>query len=188
MTAKSTKPIPLVERLIGLAEQQDRAALAALRTGLGKPPGAASRMLPIVAPFLHANSGPHVTASFLTASLFAKHPKMGEVGNLGSSLRMATSTDRNPSGKHGEAGVEARLVAALDADPEDLPHHLTGLVSLCESASVPIDWHQFYRDVRGLLGDNEEVRNRIRTRWARSYWQVRTEKTSESNSNVETEV
>lgn len=179
MTVQTSKPIPLVQRLVQLAEQQDRAALAALRTGLGKPPGAAPRMLPIVAPFLGSDSGPSVTGSFLTATLFAMHPKMGEVGSLGASLRMATKTDQNPAGKHGEAGVESRLVAALDADREDLTHHLAGLVSLCENASVPIDWHRFYRDVCGLLSANEDYRNRIRTRWARDFWQPSKESTSE---------
>ena len=61
-------------------------------------------------------------------------------------------------------------MAALDSDPEDLPRHLDGLISLCESAGAKIDWHQFYRDVHGLLGTNEKYQISIRTRWAREFW------------------
>ena len=171
MTGAPSKEVPLVSRLIELARRQDRAALAALRTGLGKPPGAASRMLPIVAPFLSSDEGSATRAAFITASLFGKHPEHAEIGSLGVSLWRATKREGiNPDGKHGEAGVEARLAAALDADPGDLARHLDGLVSLCESAGVPVDWHQFFRDLRGLLGQNEDYQISIRTRWAREFW------------------
>ncbi len=167
---KSVTPVPLVNRLLELNRQPGRAALAALRTGLGKKPGHAPRMYPIVAPFLFSDEGPRVTAAFLTASLFASHPEHAEVGSLGSSLWRATKRDANPNGKHGEAGVEARFAAALDADPEDLPRHLEGLVSLCESAGAPIDWHRLYWDVATLLGDDDARQIRTRTRWAREFW------------------
>jgi CRISPR system Cascade subunit CasB len=171
MTTPSAKEVPLVNRLIELARKEDRGALAALRNGLGKPPGAASRMLPIVAPFLVSDEGPATRAAFVTAALFAKHPVHAQMGSIGASLWKATKREGiNPDGKHGEAGVEARFAAALDADPEDLPRHLEGLVSLCESAGVPIDWHRFYKDLRGLLGQNEEYQISIRTRWARDFW------------------
>jgi CRISPR type I-E-associated protein CasB/Cse2 len=171
MTKPSGKDVSLVSRLIELATKEDRGALAALRTGLGKPPGAAGRMLPIIAPFLLSDEAPATHAAFVTAALFAKHPWHDDVGSLGASLWKATKREGiNPNGKHGEAGVEARFAAALDADPEDLPRHLEGLVSLCESAAAPIDWHQFYKDLRGLLGQNEEYQVSIRTRWARDFW------------------
>lgn len=171
MSSPTAKEIPLISRLIELARKGDRGALAALRTGLGKPPGAAPRMLPIVAPFLTSDEGPATQAAFITAALFAKHPEHAQIGSLGASLWKATKREGiNPNGKHGEAGVEGRFAAALDADPEDLPRHLEGLVSLCESAGQPVDWHQFYKDVRGLLGRNEGYQIRIRTRWARDFW------------------
>ena len=172
MTKTPSNEVPLVSRLIELATKQDRGALAALRTGLGKPPGAAARMLPIVAPFLSSDEGPATRAAFITAALFAKHSEHDAViGSLGASLWKATKREGvNPKGKHGEAGVETRFAAALDADPDDLARHLEGLVSLCESAGVPINWHQFYNDVRGLLGQNEKYQVRIRTRWARDFW------------------
>lgn len=170
MSIDASNEVPLVTRLIEFTNKHDRGALAALRSGAGKPPGAAPRMLPIVAPFISSDEGPSTRAVFLTAALFACYPKHATGGSLGASLWKATRREANPTGKHGEAGVEARFVAALDAHPQDLPRHLQGLVSLCESASAPIDWHRFYRDVSGLLGDSEDVRVRIRTRWARHFW------------------
>ena len=123
-------------------------------------------MFPYVARFLPEgiSVGPRVQAVFLTASLFAKHSEAGGTGTLGHSLRASTAK------KHGEEGVASRLTAALDADPEDLPAHLVGLVSLCESAGVPIDWNQFLWDVRDLLGDDEGRRNRTRLQWAKGFW------------------
>lgn len=172
----------LVDRLLALARAEDRAALAALRTGLGKPPGAAPLMLPHIAPHLKTDSGADVEAAFLTAALFATHHEHASVGSLGASLWHATQSDRNPKGKHGQPGVEARLAAALDAAPEDLPHHLRGLVSLCESAGVPIDWYRLHADLRGLFWQDEEQMLRIRTRWAREFWGGPIKKNNESNT------
>jgi len=185
MTATSPNDVPLVNRLIELARREDRGALAALRTGLGKPPGAAARMLPIVAPFLTSDEGPATRAAFITAALFARHPMHAAGGSLGASLWKATKRADNPGGKHGESGVEARFAAALDADPEDMPRHLDGLISLCESAGAPIDWHRFHLDVRGLLGHNEDYQIRIRTRWARDFWRGPTESDKSSETSTE---
>lgn len=172
---------PLVDHLLNLDRRDDRGAFAALRTGLGKPPGAAPLMLPIVAPYLRENDGPRVRAAFITASLFATHRHHAEMGNLGASLRSSTR-------KHSAESVEARFVHALDAEPEDMHHHLRGLVSLCESAGAPIDWHKFHSDCVALLGDDDEDRRtKARTAWARGFWQPAedthdTETTEEANA------
>lgn len=171
------------------------ATLAQLRSGLGKRPGTAPCMFPFVADHLHSDDpcSPTSAAVFITAALFAKHPADGNahrgrlLRNLGSCLWCATKRDSNPEGKHGEAGVEARFTAALDADPEDLPRHLEGLVSLCESASVPINWDRFYWDVRTLMDDDEERRTKTRIRWAREFWQGprRAKESSETKEKTE---
>jgi CRISPR system Cascade subunit CasB len=185
---------PLVDRLLELARQQDRGALAALRSGVGKRPGEAGRMFPYVAPFLPAAaaSGPVVEAAFLTAALFAAHPLHGPIGSLGASLWRATKQPGNPGGKHEKEGVERRLAAALDAHADDLPHHLEGLITLCESAGAPVDWHQFQRDVAGLLSEwtvradsRRLVRDMIRIRWARDFWRGPGHDANASESNEE---
>ena len=158
--------LPLTQFLLGLQQKQDRGALAALRSGVGRPPGESTRMFPYVARFLKGAGAdsPQVQAVFLTASLFASHPSHAGVGSLGASLRMAVKA------KHGEDGVSARLTSTLDADPEDLPRRLTELVGLCESASVPLDWNRFYRDSLSLLSEDDDRRNKTRLHWARDFW------------------
>ena len=133
-------------------------------------------MFPYIARFLRGGGeeSPQVLAVFLTSSLFASHRNHARVGNLGVSLRRAVQ------GKHGEEGVASRLTAALDADPEDLPRHLAGLVSLCESAGVPINWTSFYWDAYRLLGQDEDRRNITRLDWARGFWGQPQEKAAES--------
>ena len=125
-------------------------------------------MFPLIARYLPPDiqGGPQMEAVFLTASLYAYHRKHDsvKVKSLGDSLRRAVED------KHGEQGVEARLAAALDAHPDDLPRHLQGLVTTCESAGAAINWYAFYDDVRRLLGNHEESRNRVRLRWAREFW------------------
>ncbi len=155
----------------------NRAALAELRSGRGKMPGEAPRMFPYIVKILDdgQTEGPFVTAAFLTASNFAFHHEPGGSGNLGESLRKSISK------KHNEAGVEARLVAALDANPEILPRHLDGLVSLCESANVPIDWRNFLVDVESLLSPYEHVRNRVRMQWAKGFWGASQVEQNDSN-------
>jgi CRISPR system Cascade subunit CasB len=170
--SQTTQSDPLVDFLLGLEKRQDRGALAALRTGLGKRPGEAPRMFPYIGPFLRSTDPGRasVIAVFLTASLFAKHPEHASGRSLGLALSNATKSDRNPDGKHGEPGVETRFTAMLDAYPDDIPRHLDGLISLCESAGTGLDWYRFRLDVIGLLGDNEENRDRVRLKWARDFW------------------
>ena len=157
---------PLVNFLLDLERRQDRGALAALRSGIGKRPGEASRMFPYIARFLSAGGerSAQVQVVFLTSALFASHRSHAKVGNLGSSLRRAVTA------KHGEEGVASRLTAALDADPEDLARHITGLVTLCDSAGAPIDWTRFYFDTISLHQEDEDRRNKTRLDWARGFW------------------
>ena len=164
---------PLVSYLLDLKRRDDRGALAELRSGLGKAPGEAPRMFPHVGRYLLSSdpSKPSVITAFVVASLFAKHPVHEAGRSLGKALALATKRPGNPQGKHGEDGVAARFARALDADPEDLPRQLEGLISLCESADKGIDWYQFRGDVVALLGEDHDQRDRVRLRWARDFWQ-----------------
>lgn len=154
-----------IEKLIQGEEGFNRAARAALRGGVGKRPGEAPRMLPYIVRFLPDNldRGAEVEIYFLAASLMASHAMPGGEGDLGLSLRKAVAA------KHLEDGVARRLAAALDAHPEDLPRHLVGLVGLCESARVPINWRRFVRDVRDLMR-NDDRSAQARIRIARSFY------------------
>lgn len=78
------KTSPFIEHLIELNQQEDRGAFAAVRRGLGKPPGTTFEMYPYIVPWLPNNAPSwREDAYFLTAALFASHPLAGGNGNMG---------------------------------------------------------------------------------------------------------
>ncbi len=70
----SGRDAAFIRDLEGLAEREDRGALAALRRGLGKQPGAAPEMFPYLAPWTQHEHGWGEECMYLVASLFALHP------------------------------------------------------------------------------------------------------------------
>jgi CRISPR type I-E-associated protein CasB/Cse2 len=108
--------------------------------------------------------------AYLVASLFALYPEAPPwpesarqrwQRNLGASLRhLAAQTE--------SAGPERRMVALLNSDIDDLPHHLRGIIGLLKAAKtpVPVDWVRLTWDLRGW-------RNAERTpqkAWANAFW------------------
>jgi CRISPR system Cascade subunit CasB len=159
------------EFLAGLADREDRAALAALRRGLGRRPGEVADPCRYVDPWLTPNDHAWIEAAFYTvASLFATHPlvwrRAGEdaergATNLGASLdRMAPGADS------ARPGVERRFTALLNSDSEDLATHLRHAIGLLSAKDVPVDWAQLLRD---LLAWNHPAR-RVQRAWARAFW------------------
>ncbi len=174
----------LVSDLLSLDDKRRRAALASLRTGLGKAPGEAPRMLPYMAKHLVASDpgAPAVRAAFLVASLYAMHPDHAKGVSVGKALRRGVR-----SGKLGEDGTAARLVAMIDAHPDDIQHHVEGLMRLCETSKEGIDWYWFHRDIRGLMAEGSSDGERTRLAWARDYWRESREETDDSTQQGEIE-
>lgn len=153
-------------------EKGDRAALAALRRGLGKEPGEAPDVFPVLLPILPEGqlSRWDERIAYLVASLFALYPdappwpessRAHWQRNLGASLRqLADQTDSE--------GPERRFVALLNSDVDDLPHHLRGIIALLKSAKspVPVDWVRLIWDLRGW--SNPE--RRVQKDWAGAFW------------------
>ncbi len=154
--------------LEGLQAAEDRAALAALRRGLGRPPGTAAEMHRYVVPWLPREESPREDeAYYLAAALFGLYPEgswpreEAEQGwhNLGASFAHLAS--RADSGS-----VEQRFVALLGAHRDDLPEHLRHAVSLLKAHEVRVDWVELLADIRWW--DHEE--RRVQRRWARAFW------------------
>jgi CRISPR system Cascade subunit CasB len=155
-------------------ESGDRAALAALRRGLGKAPGEAPEMFPVLYSRIPEDQLPLPRRErrivFLVASLFALYPDAPPwpesarerwQSNLGASLReLAKQTDSN--------GPERRFVALLNSDEDDLPHHLRGIVDLLESAKSPVsvDWVRLFWDLRDWNDGDRTVQHS----WASAFW------------------
>lgn len=151
---------PFVDYLQRLAEGQERGALAALRRGLGQPPGTAAEMFPYVVPYLPPNpSRTQEAAYYLTASLFALHPKAGGQGNMGSHLAQTRT-------ESGDDALERRFTALLSAHVDDLPFYLRQAASYLKSKEVPIDWNQLLKDLQAWDHPDRYVQKA----WANAFW------------------
>lgn len=166
---------PLIARLVQLKDRDDRGALAALRRGLGKPPGTVPEMFPYVEPFIPVNGyARHVDAAYLVASLFGLHPVHGapsedarsrQQRGFGASLariRLREGTTDE------DDGVARRFGALLNCDHEGLPTHLRHLMKLLDSRSrdAPIDYTQLYDDIT----DWEAPDRFVQRNWAAGFW------------------
>ncbi len=147
-----------IEYLEKLRDREDRGALAALRRGLGRPPGEATEMYPYIFCFAGIKSLEEKDY-FLVASLFALHPDKGGNGYMGSvflRIKQLTNSD----------SIEQRFVALLNSDKEDLPIHLRHAVALAKGKDIPINWGQLLKDIR--CWDHEA--RFVQRNWARDFW------------------
>jgi CRISPR type I-E-associated protein CasB/Cse2 len=148
----------------------DRAALAALRRGSGRGPGAvpqADRVFYSLGPPVGAANE---VAAWLTATLMAQYvagsdrPRGGASGGMGASLRTLVAKE-----KAGLPGVERRLQSALSASLEEIEPHLRGLVRLCSTNRVSVNWLHLMRDLAGW----DSVERRPQRAWAREFWTLK---------------
>ena len=154
-----TKTHPFITYLEGLRD--DRGALAALRRGLGQPPGTVADMYRYVVPWLPDGTPPwRETAYYLIAALFAYHPDVGGIGNMGRHFARA----RDPQGDN--TAIERRFTALLAAHPDDLDFYLRQAISFLKSKEAPVNWHQLLFDV--LAWDHPE--RYVQQQWARAFW------------------
>lgn len=155
-----SEPQPFVTYLESLRE--DRAALAHLRRGLGRPLGTVVDMFPYVARWVPPDAPRALEDSYyLIAALFALHPDAGGTGNVGDHFRRVVREDEQSA-----TAVERRFTALLAAHPNDLDFYLRQAVSYLRSKEVPVNWHQLCADVRWWA----HPEHRVQRRWARSFW------------------
>jgi CRISPR system Cascade subunit CasB len=159
------------EYLRRLESQDDRAALAALRRGLGKAPGEAAEMYRYVVPWTQDLNRSREQAFYQVAALFAWHQLSwtGEADqsgprNLGASLRLLAA--RLSAEKREPASVERHFTALLNSQAEDLGERLRRVVGLLKAHEVPIDWAQLLHDLPRWEWQSREVQRS----WARQFW------------------
>ena len=145
---------------------EDRAALAALRRGLGQSPGHTPEMHPYVIRFLPKNAYPNSWVEqsyYLIASLYGLHPEVGKGENLGHHFACTLVADQEQN-----KAVERRFTALLTAHPDDLAAYLRQAVSYLKAKEVNINWHQLMNDV--LRWGNPDWQPEVQKRWARYFW------------------
>jgi CRISPR system Cascade subunit CasB len=170
------KFIAQLERLV---REKDRGALAALRRGLGKPPGASRDMDRYVLPYLPQDAGSHPekageNAYYLVGALFAYwHQGKDNLAkdapaNLGESLRWLVDRESSETGNREdvEKRVEKRLVALLNCHRDDLPDHLRHTIGLLKSKDIPVNWTQLLWDIQNWQRESRDVQRE----WARRFW------------------
>jgi len=141
--------------------REDRAALAALRRGLGQPPGTVADMYRYVVPWLSDDTPRWREAAFYTvAALFAYHPQSGGSGNMGRHFARA----RGLLGD--DTAIERRFTVLLSAHADDLPFGLRQAVSFLKSKEVPVNWQQLLADILNWRHPDGFVQRR----WARGFW------------------
>lgn len=178
---------PFITYLEGLVKREDRGGLAALRRGLGKPPGTSLEMARYVVPFLPRERPWTEDAYYLVAALFAYwHQGRDAVAasppeNFGGSLaRLAAIRAEKKGEKRGsDPSLEARFTGLLKSHRDDLPVHLRQAVGLLNSRDIPVNWQQLLKDI--LNWDHED--QFVQRAWARAFWGRRTESPNESKSD-----
>ena len=153
---------PFVAYLQSLTAAENRGALAALRRGLGRPPGTVPEMFPYVIPFLPDDPPPwQEQAYYQVASLFALHPATTAHGNMGDHLAAARSEATREA-------LERRFTALLAAHRDDLPDYLRQVVSYLKSKEIAINWDQLLRDLQWW--GHPDYGDRVRKSWATAFW------------------
>lgn len=180
---KATKELLLTNFLFSKAKEADkgmghaRGILAELRRGAGAAPNYQPNCLRLVLPLLPSGATRlDEDAALLIATLFALSPQIQDVDHdFGKTLFLASRTRENQ-------GIERRFLALLAASPEDLPRLLRHAVSLASREGVNIGWQRLYYDVRDLMSGYPDKLDRVRRRWARSFWGNWPDKNDESKS------
>lgn len=169
-----------VDYLLGLEERKDHAALAALRRGLQRPPGAAPEMHRYVVRWSNGESSRwREDVYYIVAALFAFHPCNWRRADSDTYTNLGASFAKTAGGDSHEA-VERRFTALLNVRAEDLHVHLRHAVSLLKSKDVSIDWAMLLRD---LMSWNHEDR-RVQRNWARAFWRAVPLDASEEDTNT----
>lgn len=150
----------LIPHLLALAERKDRGAMAALRRGLGKPPGTVPAMMQYVTPWIPEfdNRPGRDGAYYLVASLFASHSDYKAGVSVGAACRQLGDHDSNA----------LRFARLLEADAQRLPYLLRQVVSLIHSSkgSVGLDHDLLLHHVRHWTHPSQWVQKE----WARAFW------------------
>ena len=150
----------LVELLLSLKNTGNRAKLAALRRGASDPFNN-FEALSIIGKVLPDQRDSTFKNSMLLATLFAVNPLHREDRNLGAALRKV----RN-SLVVGAESLDGRFTLLLNAEYEDLPHHLMQTFRFLANREIGIDFQKLFDDLKYWAHRDKFVQ----LRWAKEYW------------------
>jgi CRISPR system Cascade subunit CasB len=169
MALSDDRPGRFAQALAKLQDDEDRAVLARLRRGAGRPPGTVPDTFPFVVPRTAGLSRREQDRYYLVASLFTLHAigtreleALDAKGNynLGATMRRVRASADTDS-------IDRRFRALLGCHEDDLPNHLRHAVSLAASKGAAVNWAQLLRD---LLQPWNHPTRYVQRRWAEQYW------------------
>jgi CRISPR system Cascade subunit CasB len=140
--------------------ERDSKVRAILRRSLAFEPGTHIQAFPYVEPFLQGTDSPwRRKAHHLAAGLWASHGHTAGGATPGRAAALHQLQTKSTS-------TEARLIALLDADEDQVAHRLRQMVALLKDQ--PLD---FERVLSGLLHWNDDSR-RTQNDWARDFYRT----------------
>ena len=132
---------------------------AILRRSLAFPPGQMTAAFPYIEPLLVNADDWTRQSAYLVAGIYAASGVPKGVGNMGAAAaRLLLRT--------GSKSVEARFLALLDSDEEQLPHRLRQMNALMSGSDIAPDWAELFYDLRNWQKPNR----RTQVRWARDFY------------------
>lgn len=159
---------------------RDRAKLAALRLGLGQPDGWHPQLANIVNPSIHDVPDWKAPIFYQVAALFGLHPVTQRPGEDQVPRRFAErsfthalhlyavqrAAERGASIDDVKKPLDRRVMALLNADRDDVFHHLRYTTSLLRGSDIPVDWARLIIDLDRWDTPDREVQRR----WSRAWW------------------
>lgn len=132
-----------IARLQKLVKENKGGAVAALKRSLQGETTSQIAAYPYVVPFLPKDYRGNDWAYFLVAGLFAMHPRHSpEYRNLGTTCQVLGSEDDNPG-----ASWVLRFKALLDAEQDDVAHHLRSIIGMAASKDIAVNYMQMLTDL-----------------------------------------
>lgn len=160
--------------------QNDRGKMASLRRGLS--PATVMDAWPVVAAMGGQIGQPGESVHVDIAALFATHPQEAKARNFGETCRdiaLADSSDNSIPESH-----ERRFRRLLACDQaEDLSGQLRTWIRLAAGKGVGVNYEGLFDDLAWWSSSAD----RIRVRWARSFWRAGLEAKADSTPETAAE-
>lgn len=161
-------------------ENRDRAKLASLRRGLGKPGGWDSQLANVVNPRINDVRDDQATICYQVAALFGLHPvgwprAAGDATaerypnrTFGRSLHLYALDKAKSGGTLDDIKqpLDRRMMALLDANSDEVYDHLRYAVSLLRGTEIPVDWGKLMVD----LDRWDDPARPVQRAWSRAWW------------------
>lgn len=154
-----------IAHLLALKER-DRGALAVLRHSLAFEPGSYPKAFPYVERFAGASAHERDArrlALYAVAGLFARHPLQG-TQSLAAALGELKARRQSP-------GIEARFIALLEADAENIVDYLRQAISLLAADGIGCDYARLLDDLSRWMNPVAD-HGQLRQRWARDFYRA----------------